>query len=411
MKRRAALLLALLLAFSLALPVLAADAGEHEHQYDENGVCQICGEECAHGVWVNGVCQICGYHCPHPAWEDSVCVQCHMHCPHEHHDHDTFRCTACGKVVLHAYKDGVCTMCGVAPWFQSEPLPMYLFAPCPQQGTVQTLTYETHDYMRERKQKDDVVTRVKKLHVYLPCGYDPSKQYNVLILMHGMGGTERYWLVDEQVYYDPPEEKVHTTDLLDNMIALGTAREMIVVTPTFYNNSDKMNDYQRNREQDQFVYELRRDILPLIVQNFSTYAAEPTEAAVSAAREHFAYAGLSMGSIYAFTQFMPKCLDIFSWFGCFSGSDGNMYVLANTLNSPENADRPIYYFYNSIGTKDPMFVGHKGQYRDLTGAARGLTDGDNAAFTALTDLPHTYAAWSTGLYNFLPVVFSLPGEG
>ena len=150
--------------------------------------------------------------------------------------------------------------------------------------------------------------------------------------------------------------------------------------------------------------------MPLLLRSYPTWAEEPTLEGMAAARAHFAYAGLSMGSIYAFTQFMPKCLDIFSWFGCFSGSDGNMYQLASVLNSPENLERPIYYFYNSIGTKDPMFVGHRGQYKDLTGAAQGLTDGENAALTILNDLPHIYAAWATGLYNFLPVVFSLPAE-
>jgi enterochelin esterase-like enzyme len=282
---------------------------------------------------------------------------------------------------------------------------MYLFAPAVHQGSVQTLTYETHDYMKER-QKDTVVTRNKKLHVYLPYGYDPAKQYDVLILMHGMGGTERYWLVDEQVYYDPPEEKVHTTDLLDNMIALGTAREMIVVTPTFYNNSDKMNDYQRNREQDQFVYELRRDILPLIVKNFSTYAVEPTEEAISAAREHFAYAGLSMGSMYAYTSVIPDCLDLFAWFGCFSGSDGDMPSLAEQLNRPPLSEYPIRYFYNSIGTSDSFYSLHWNQYHDLVWRCDGLSEGENAAFTEYEALGHTYTAWSIGLYNFLPLLFA-----
>ena len=40
---------------------------------------------------------------------------------------------------------------------------------------------------------------------------------------------------------------------------------------------------------------------------------------VAAAREHFAYAGLSMGSIYAYTSIIPECLDLFAWFGFFSG--------------------------------------------------------------------------------------------
>ena len=404
MRRRLSFLLALALALSLAVTALAADTA-HQHEYDETGICSLCGAECPHSVWINGVCQTCGYRCPHPRWEDGVCVQCRMRCPHERHNHDTFRCDACGKVVLHAYENGVCTMCGVAPWFQSEQLPMYLFAPAVHKGTVQTLSYETRDYMKER-QKDTVVTRNKKLCVYLPYGYDPAKQYDVLVLMHGMGGTERYWLVDEQVYYDPPEAKVHTTDLIDNMIDLGLAREMIVVTPTFYNNSDNMNEYQRNREQDQFVFELRRDILPLIVKTYSTYAAEPTEEAISAAREHFGYAGLSMGSIYGYNAVLPLCLDLFSWFGEFSGAECYTDLVISALNSENNADYPIYWFYNAAGTGDSMYRNHRDQYRTIVSSCPALTDGENASFTDIKGVYHEYKAWGEGLYNFLLVVFA-----
>ena len=80
------------------------------------------------------------------------------------------------------------------------------------------------------------------------------------------------------------------------------------------------------------------------------------------------------------------------------------------LNAPENADKPIYYFYNSIGSMDSMFYLHHGQYHELVDRTEGLTDGENAAFTEIKGAHHLYTAWATGLYNFLPVVFSLPAE-
>ena len=189
-----------------------------------------------------------------------------------------------------------------------------------------------------------------------------------------------------------------------------TRPKMIIVTPTFYNDSDDFSEYDRNREQDQFVYELRRDILPLIVKTFSTYAAEPTEAAISAAREHFAYAGLSMGSIYAYTSVMPKCLDLFAWFGCFSGSDAYLDKLIPALQSEENAQYPILYFYNCIGDHDSMFDTHTQQYDYLVRHVDCLTDGKNAAMTVIKSASHEYRAWGTGLYNFLRVVFAQPAE-
>ena len=57
-----------------------------------------------------------------------------------------------------------------------------------------------------------------------------------------------------------------------------------------------------------------------------------------------------------------------------------------------------------------MLYGHRAFYAELVRLTESLTDGKNAAFTEIRDARHTYEAWSTGLYNFLPVVFSLPGD-
>ena len=80
------------------------------------------------------------------------------------------------------------------------------------------------------------------------------------------------------------------------------------------------------------------------------------------------------------------------------------------LNAEENADKPIYYFYNSIGSMDNMFYWQHGQYNELLQRTDGLTDGVNACFNEIKGAKHLYTAWATGLYNFLPVLFSLPAE-
>ena len=51
-------------------------------------------------------------------------------------------------------------------------------------GTIQQITYISHDYF------DDGAEVEKKANVYLPYNYDENKQYNVLYLMHGIGGDE-----------------------------------------------------------------------------------------------------------------------------------------------------------------------------------------------------------------------------
>ncbi len=401
MKRFVSLLLSALLLLSLGSPALAAD---HDHEYGGDGVCTVCGEECPHSVWINGVCAACGLACDHPAWEDGRCVRCHVLCDHPEHDKETCICTQCGAYVEHTYIGGHCPRCGRWPALQSDPLPTWIFAPCAHQGTVQTLSYQTHDYVKERSDGGTYL-RNKKLCVYLPYGYDPAERYDVLILLHGMGDNERYWLLKEQEYYAPEEAHVYTTDMLDNMMAAKLCRRMIVVTPTFYPNSDDIWRYNRWGDQEQFTFELRQDILPLIVKTYSTYAEDETQAGISAAREHFAYAGLSMGSIYAYNSFLPLCLDIFAWYGCFSGSETYIRLTADAINAVNNKDYPILFFYNSCGVNDGMKANHYAQYKKLVELCPGLTESVNATFTDIYSAGHEYKAWGLGLYNFLLLLF------
>ena len=179
------------------------------------------------------------------------------------------------------------------------------------------------------------------------------------------------------------------------------------MTPTFYRDSGNLSLYDRVPDEEQFVRELREDILPFIVQNYATYAADGSAEAISAARDHFAYTGLSMGSIYAYNSVMPLCLDLFAWFGCFSGSDCYVDLTVDALRSEANAPYPIRYFYNSIGTRDSMAVLHRENFIAITDRVAGLTDTENAWFTLVADAGHEYGAWIVGLYNFLQVVFMM----
>ena len=58
----------------------------------------------------------------------------------------------------------------------------------------------------------------RKMNVYTPPGYSSDKKYPVLYLLHGIGGDETEW-----ARYAQPEI------LLDNLIAEGKARPMIIV--------------------------------------------------------------------------------------------------------------------------------------------------------------------------------------
>ena len=364
---------------------------------------------CRHYLWVDGVCAYCGEACPHPGWENGRCTQCSLTCRHPSHDENTLICSQCGQAVPHNFLHSRCDMCGLKPVFSGSVIGLKNFNANKQSGTVQTVTYLTHDYYTEG-QTWGYAPLYKKMCVYLPYGYNTSEKYDVLILLHGTEATERYWLREAHQITNVAGYGVFTTDLLDNLMASGYCRKMIVVTPTFYRNSGDWGDYQRERDEEQFVKELRNDILPFLAANYSTYARGDSPEDIAAARAHFAYAGLSMGSIYTWTCVIPNCLDLFGWYGCFSGSNAHMDRILPVLTDPENADYPIYFFYNSVGAKDDMYDTHFNQYYELVNKADCLTDGDNAAFTAVNMCGHDYRAWGTGLYNFLRVVFAQPRD-
>ena len=345
--------------------------------------------------------------CAHPGWQNGVCLSCGAVCSHPEHDPESCVCYTCGTTVLHTYLTSRCPMCGRTPDFSDTLVPFDLFSRSTHPGTVQSAEYLTRDYVGERKGAG-TLTYYKRMLVYLPPDYDPAQPYNVLVLLHGMGAGESYWLQRDQLYSAYSNDTYVRTDrLLDNMLNAGMCRDMIVVTPTFYRDSSRLSRYDRIPDEEQFVRELREDILPYIVENFSTYAADGSAASISAARDHFAYAGLSMGSIYAYNSVLPLCLDLFGWFGCFSGSDCYVDLCVDALNSETNAAYPIRYFYNSIGSIDSMFALHRENFIAITDRADSLTDGENAWFTRIDGVGHEYSAWVLGLYNFLQVVFAM----
>ena len=385
------------------------------HPRWENGVCTSCGAVCSYHLWDNGVCRTCGTVCEH-LFSDSVCEHCGLVCTHEHFDNGTCslcglvcsheahnpenaRCLLCGTQLVHAYDGGVCK-CGKTLEFLSDELPEYYFNACRDGGTIEVVSYEAHDYTSGGN------PWTKELHVYLPRDYDGSRPCNVLILVHGMEGNQNFWLLDRNSRAAWGTGFAVTKNVIDNMINEGLCKDVIVVAPTFYRNANDFSYYDRYREQRQFMQELRGDILPYIVEHYSTFAQSPDSEGISAAREHFAYAGLSMGSIYAYNTVLPDGQDLFAWYGCFSGSECDVRTVSAALNAPDREQYPIRYFYNAAGTDDYMRYQHHDEYTYLMTHTDKLSEGVNSIFIDHPDIGHEYAGWIMDLYNCLSVFFN-----
>ncbi len=267
---------------------------------------------------------------------------------------------------------------------------------CEQKGTIEELAYETPLYVSD---PSTIVT--KHLWVYLPYGYDQSKQYNVMYLMHGGGESEIYWLADERWGET-------TRNVLDNMIQSGVCDPFIVVTPTFY---PPEGDFENPQGAEDLTYvfadELRNDIVPFIEAKYSTYAGgDVSEANLAATREHRAFAGLSMGSMTSIHSALMQDLDLFAWVGSFSGAKTEVKDFQDALNADGVKDLPIKFWYNGNGKADIAHDEHdEFCHGVLEAMPERFTDGENFAWVDLRDGSHSYQSWIADLYNCMLVFF------
>jgi len=123
----------------------------------------------------------------------------------------------------------------------------------------------------------------KRMHVYLPPGYDSDSpaRYPVLYLNHGGGESDAHWTATNS------RSGGFAHWILDNLIASGKARPMIVVMP---NTGGVVSGIPPQLgEDDACTREYLREILPYVDSHYRT---RPN-------RESRAVAGLSMGGFVA----------------------------------------------------------------------------------------------------------------
>ena len=145
----------------------------------------------------------------------------------------------------------------------------------------------------------ETVGNDRKAMIYTPPGYAEDNVYNVLYLLHGIGGDESEW----HRHGDPQT-------ILDNLYADGKLAPMVVVFP---NGRAMPNDRAEGdlfapdkiKAFETFDFDLLSDLIPYIESRYS----------VSTGRENRAIAGLSMGG--AILNIGLKHLDRFAWIGAF----------------------------------------------------------------------------------------------
>ena len=233
----------------------------------------------------------------------------------------------------------------------------------------------------------------RRMYIYTPPGYEENNEkYPVLYLLHGGGGDEDTWSSLGRANY-----------ILDNLIAQGKAKPMIVVMTN--GNSDQtaaitdrklaptagaMNTMASNV----FPNSLINDVMPYIEKNYRTINN----------KENRAIAGLSMGGLQ--TQIISaNNPGLFDYMGVFSmGIQMELgEVTTNLIKSyDENLDKVkrnnYKLFYIAVGVEDFVYEGVK-LLREK------LDEHDFKYIYNETSGGHTWANWRNYLSDFAPRLF------
>lgn len=136
--------------------------------------------------------------------------------------------------------------------------------------------------------------KFRRMHVYTPPGYEAGgEKYPVFYLLHGASDSDDSWTTVGRAGF-----------ILDNLIAAGKAKPMVVVMPAGHTGPFRMGGPMRMNE---FEEEFVKDILPLVETRYR----------VRTDRASRALAGLSMGGAQTLNIGIPQ-LSQFAYLGVFS---------------------------------------------------------------------------------------------
>jgi enterochelin esterase-like enzyme len=247
----------------------------------------------------------------------------------------------------------------------------------------------------------------RHIYVYTPPGYEAntSTRYPVLYLQHGGGEDERVWI-----------EMGRTNLILDNLIAEGKAKPMIIVMETSAVGGAGMGGARRGGGSGgspaggtnaspargaggpggrggfpgmggpgggAYGQLMVKDLIPWIDSNFRTLADQP----------HRAMAGLSMGGMQTHTVTMAN-LDKFSHIGLFSGGS----IATSEITDVDAFKQKVKVLFASCGGKErPAALQTSHEALDQIGVK-------NTVYVS-PDTAHEWQTWRRSLYQFAPLLF------
>lgn len=233
----------------------------------------------------------------------------------------------------------------------------------------------------------------RRLTVYTPAGYETSdKRYPVFYLLHGMGGDEEAWIALGR-----------TSQILDNLIAQGKAKPMIVVM-TNGNASQEAAPGESSLGMVTPTMQLPQtmegsfetafpDVVKFIDKNYRTVKN----------KQNRAIAGLSMGGFHSL-HISKQYPDLFDYIGLFSAAifpdkevKSPVYDNLEGKLKIQFSKKPALYWI-AIGNQDFLYKANE-DYRKIL-------DEKGYKYTYYeTGEGHIWKNWRIYLTEFVPLLF------
>ncbi len=253
-----------------------------------------------------------------------------------------------------------------------------------------TLSWEIgavpHGVIHHHFYKSTVVGDDRDFFVYTPPGYDAlgKTAYPVLYLLHGFSDDASGWTAVGRANV-----------ILDNLIAQGKAKPMLVVMPLGYGAPEVLapssggprDPALHQRNMDRFREALLTEVIPQVEAAYR----------VNKDRNSRAIAGLSMGGAESLLTGL-NTLDQFAWIGAFSSGGVNTSFDKEFPGLDSKANQRLHLLWIACGTEDHL-IGANREFRAWL-ASKGIQHVDIE-----TPGMHAWMVWRRNLTGFAPLLF------
>jgi len=253
-----------------------------------------------------------------------------------------------------------------------------------------SLPWETNDVPRgeihHHFYNSGVTGDQRDFYVYTPPGYNPNPKttYPVLYLLHGYSDDAAGWSAVGRANV-----------ILDNLIAQGKAKPMIVVMPLGYGTMEMITlgwgVWNRTDIRDKNFSKFREALLTEVMPKVES------EYRVTADRNARAIAGLSMGGSESLLTGLNN-LDKFAWVGAFSSGGIPDEFEKDFPGLDAKADQQLRLLWIACGTEDRLITVNRNLREWLKTKGIHHTDVETPGM-------HTWMVWRRNLAEFAPLLF------